>query len=44
MICKECNEKLQERGILNNDQLCKDCRKMVEKIVESEVEKVLCEA
>lgn len=41
MICRECNEKLQERGVLSNDQLCKDCREIVEKIVEKEVKEMV---
>lgn len=36
-LCTECNEKLMERGILNNEGLCADCREFVEKIVEEKV-------
>jgi hypothetical protein len=43
MICKECNAKIQERGVLSNDEMCKDCREIIEKLVASGVEKMLCE-
>jgi hypothetical protein len=41
MLCRECNEKLKDKGVLRNDEMCTDCREMVEKIVESETKELV---